>query len=101
MGALIQLERNTGTKFKKIGIPSTTDIIEASTSDAARAIENIGQDLIERFRSGAEEVLKTKDAVSALAAALAVISGCTKVTQRSLLSSREVIFLSLQTITKT
>ena len=46
--------------------------------------------LIEKFRKGAEEVLKTKDAVSALAAALAVISGCTKVSQRSLMTSREV-----------
>lgn len=46
--------------------------------------------MIEKFRSGAEEVLKTKDAVTALAAALAVISGCTKVTQRSLLTSKEV-----------
>lgn len=34
-------------------------------------------------------MLKTRDAVSALAAALAVISGCTKVTERSLLTSRE------------
>lgn len=88
-GCLLQLERNTGTKFKRVGIPSSTDIIEASTNDAAKAIENISSELIEKFRSGAEEVLKTKDAVSALAAALAVISGCTKVTQRSLMSSRE------------
>ena len=36
MGCLLQLERNTGTKFKKIGIPSTSDIIEASTNDAAK-----------------------------------------------------------------
>ena len=46
--------------------------------------------MIEKFESGAIEVLKKKDPIRALAAALAVISGCTKVTQRSLLSSKEV-----------
>ena len=55
-----------------------------------RSIENVSEELIEKFKSGAIEVLKTKDPVNALAAALAVISGCTKVTQRSLLSSKEV-----------
>ena len=54
-------------------------------------MDDVSPQLIEKFRSGAEAVLKTKDAVSALAAALAVISGNTKMTQRSLLSSREVI----------
>jgi hypothetical protein len=55
-------------------------------------LENIPKELVEKFRTGAEEVLKTRDAVSALAAALAVISGCTKVTERSLLTSREVCY---------
>ena len=63
--------------------------MEASTLDAARALDDVAPELIEKFRKGAEGVLKSKDAVSALAAALAVISGCTKVTKRSLLSSRE------------
>jgi hypothetical protein len=56
-------------------------------------LDDVSPQLIEKFRSGAEAVLKTKDAVTALAAALAVISGNTKITQRSLLSSREVNFL--------
>ena len=56
-----------------------------------RMLDAVSPDLIEKFRKGAEEVLETKDAVSALAAALAVISGCTKVTNRSLMTSREVI----------
>jgi hypothetical protein len=55
-----------------------------------RSLDTVPEDLIEKFRTGAEDVLKSKDAVSAIAAALAVISGCTKVTQRSLLSSKEV-----------
>ncbi len=58
-----------------------------------RSIDNVSEELIEKFKSGAIEVLKTKDPVKALAAALAVISGCTKVTQRSLLSSKEVNFV--------
>jgi hypothetical protein len=87
-----------GTKFKRVGAPTSADIVEASTNDAARSLDGIPPQLIEKFRSGAEEVLKTKDAVSALAAALAVISGCTKVTQRSLLTSREVsTFFKIQT----
>lgn len=53
-------------------------------------METVTDEMIEKFRSGAEEVLKNKDAVTALAAALAVISGVTKVTQRSLLTSKEV-----------
>jgi hypothetical protein len=52
----------------------------------------VSDDLIERFRKGAEEVLSSKDPVAALAAALAVISGCTKVSQRSLLTAKEVNF---------
>ena len=56
----------------------------------SRALDIVPEDLIARFRDGAKEVLKTRDPVSALAAALAVISGCTKVSQRSLLTSREV-----------
>lgn len=87
--SLAQLERNTGTKFKRVGAPSGADIVEASINDAAKMLDSVATDLIERFRKGAEEVLENKDAVSALAAALAVISGCTKVTQRSLMTSRE------------
>ncbi len=87
--SLLGLERNTGIKFKRVGAPSSADIVEASTNDAAKSLDTVSPELIEKFRQGAEDVLKNKDAVSALAAALAVISGCTKVTQRSLLSSRE------------
>ncbi len=54
-----------------------------------RSLDTVADELIEKFRSGAEEILKNREAVSALAAALAVISGCTKVTQRSLLTSKE------------
>lgn len=87
--ALNALERNAGVKFKRIGAPSSAEIVESSINDAVKALDIVTDDLIERFRHGAENVLKTKDAVTALAAALAVISGCTKVTNRSLLSSRE------------
>jgi hypothetical protein len=84
-----------GIKFKRIGAPSSADIVKASISDAGKALDNIDPQIIETFRAGAEEVLERKDAVSALAAALAVISGCTKVSNRSLLSSREVIIFKV------
>jgi len=87
--ALNNLERNAGVKFKRIGAPTSAEIVESSINDAVKALDVVSDDLIERFRHGAENVLKTKDAVTALAAALAVISGCTKISNRSLLSSRE------------
>ena len=34
--ALLQLERNTGTKFKRVGAPTSADIVEASTIDAVK-----------------------------------------------------------------
>ncbi|RNA12813.1 nucleolar RNA helicase 2-like, partial [Brachionus plicatilis] len=89
LNALLAVERNTGTKFKRVGAPTSVDIVEASTNDAAKSLDTVAPEMIEKFRSGAEEVLKSKDAINALAAALAVISGCTKMTQRSLLTSKE------------
>jgi ATP-dependent RNA helicase DDX21 len=83
------LNFSKGTKFKRVGAPSSADIVEASTTDAVRSLDTVADELVEKFRSGAEEILKNREAVSALAAALAVISGCTKVTQRSLLTSKE------------
>lgn len=56
-----------------------------------RSLDTVPEELIERFSAGAENILKSKNPVAALAAALAVISGCTEVKQRSLLSGREVI----------
>lgn len=87
--ALTALERNMGGTFRRVSAPTQAEIVEAGCMDAAKALDNIPQALIEKFRAGAEEVLKEKDAVSALAAALAVISGTTKVSNRSIMSSRE------------
>jgi ATP-dependent RNA helicase DDX21 len=86
---IASLERLTGTKFRRISAPTASEIVDASTTDATKALDGVNPKLIEKFRAGAEEILKTKDAVNALAAALAVISGNTKISNRSLLSSRE------------
>ena len=88
--ALLMLERRTGIKFKRISAPTPNEIVNSSVTDAARSLDTVPEELIERFSSGAENILKSKNPVSALAAALAVISGCTEVKQRSLLSGREV-----------
>lgn len=89
--ALLQLERKTGIKFKRIKAPTPNEIVEASANDAARALDTVDDDLINRFRKSAENIIKVngKDPIEALAAALAVISGCTKVTKRSLLTNKE------------
>ncbi len=73
-----------------MGAPTSNDIVKASTTDAVKSLDRVSADLIEKFKEGAQEVLESKDPITALAAALAVISGCTKVSQRSLLTSREV-----------
>lgn len=87
--ALTALERNMGGTFRRISAPTQAEIVEAGTEDAAKALDVVSDKLIEKFRKGAEKILETKEAVAALAAALAVIAGCTKVSNRSLMTSRE------------
>lgn len=45
---------------------------------------------LDYFRSSAKELIAERGAEDALAAALALISGSTKITSRSMLSSKEV-----------
>ncbi|CAH1794288.1 unnamed protein product [Owenia fusiformis] len=83
------VENRAGIKFKRIGGPTTKDIIRASAEDAARSLEGIPDATLDHFTESAEKLIEEKGAAKALAAALAVISGCTKIVSRSLLSSNE------------
>uniref|UniRef100_A0A8C5NYV3 Nucleolar RNA helicase 2 n=1 Tax=Jaculus jaculus TaxID=51337 RepID=A0A8C5NYV3_JACJA len=84
---LAQVEQKAGIKFKRIGVPSATEIIKASSKDAIRLLDSVPPTAIGHFKQSAEKLIEEKGAVEALAAALAHISGATSVDQRSLMNS--------------
>ncbi|XP_051009100.1 nucleolar RNA helicase 2 [Acomys russatus] len=85
---LAQVEQKAGIKFKRIGVPSATEIIKASSKDAIRLLDSVPPTAISHFKQSAEKLIEEKGAVEALAAALAHISGATAVDQRSLINSQ-------------
>uniref|UniRef100_A0A8C3YV94 Nucleolar RNA helicase 2 n=1 Tax=Catagonus wagneri TaxID=51154 RepID=A0A8C3YV94_9CETA len=84
---LTLVEQKAGIKFKRIGVPSPTEIIKASSKDAIRLLDSVPPTAIGHFKQSAERLIEEKGAVEALAAALAHISGATSVDQRSLINS--------------
>ncbi|XP_032922638.1 nucleolar RNA helicase 2-like [Catharus ustulatus] len=84
---LKQVEHKAGITFKRVGVPSATDVIKASSSDAKKLLEAVPPSAVDYFRKSAEELIDEKGAVAALAAALAHISGAAHIQQRSLLNS--------------
>ena len=60
-----------------------------------RSLELVDDDTLQYFRESAQSLIEERGAADALAAALAVISGSTKIVPRSLLSSKEVRHLFL------
>ncbi|XP_008830862.1 nucleolar RNA helicase 2 [Nannospalax galili] len=85
---LAQVEQKAGIKFKRVGVPSATEIIKASSKDAIRLLDSVPPTAIGHFKQSAERLIEEKGAVEALAAALAHISGATSVDQRSLINSQ-------------
>ncbi|KAG8435275.1 hypothetical protein GDO86_013286 [Hymenochirus boettgeri] len=83
---LRNVERSTGIKFKRVGIPSVLNVAQSSSADAIKSLEAVPLDVIEHFKEYAEEFIEKKGALNALAAALAHISGATSMKQRSMLS---------------
>ncbi|MGH0117360.1 UNVERIFIED_CONTAM: hypothetical protein FKN15_033455 [Acipenser sinensis] len=81
------VEQRAGITFRRVGVPTATDIIKASSKDAVRFLDSVPATAIEYFRVAAEKLVKERGAVEALAAALAHISGATAIEQRSLLNS--------------
>uniref|UniRef100_A0A8B9MUD8 Nucleolar RNA helicase 2 n=1 Tax=Accipiter nisus TaxID=211598 RepID=A0A8B9MUD8_9AVES len=84
---LKQVEHKAGITFKRIGVPSATEVIKASSNDAKKLLEAIPPSAVDYFRKSAQELIDEKGAVAALAAALAHISGASYIQQRSLLNS--------------
>ncbi|KFV73274.1 Nucleolar RNA helicase 2, partial [Struthio camelus australis] len=81
------VEQKAGITFKRVGVPTATDIIKASSKDAIRCLDSVPQTAIEYFKESARWLIQEKGPVNALAAALAHISGATSIEQRSLLNS--------------
>ncbi|XP_065602355.1 nucleolar RNA helicase 2-like [Cyrtonyx montezumae] len=81
------VELKAGITFKRVGVPTATDIIKASSKDAIRCLDSVPQTAIEYFKESAQLLIEEKGPVHALAAALAHISGATSIEQRSLLNS--------------
>lgn len=86
---LMWVERKAGVNFKRIGAPTTVDILKTYAKDAARSLDNVPDETLEFFRESATSLIEERGAENALAAALAVISKSTKIISRSLLSSKE------------
>uniref|UniRef100_A0A8B9CWS3 RNA helicase n=2 Tax=Anatidae TaxID=8830 RepID=A0A8B9CWS3_9AVES len=81
------VEQKAGIAFKRVGVPTATDIIKASSKDAIRCLDSVPQSAIDYFKESAQLLIQEKGPVNALAAALAHISGATSIEQRSLLNS--------------
>nr|XP_048715116.1 nucleolar RNA helicase 2-like isoform X2 [Caretta caretta] len=84
---LRHVEQKAGITFKRVGVPTATDIIKASSKDAIRFLDSVPPSAIDYFKQSAQRLIEEKGAVEALAAALAHISGATSIEQRSLLNS--------------
>uniref|UniRef100_A0A8C8VE19 RNA helicase n=1 Tax=Pelusios castaneus TaxID=367368 RepID=A0A8C8VE19_9SAUR len=84
---LRHVEQKAGIIFKRVGVPTATDIIKASSKDAIRCLDSVPETAIDYFKKSAQWLIEEKGAVEALAAALAHISGATSIEQRSLLNS--------------
>ena len=74
------------------GKAATVDFSDdASVNKAVTSISEVSEELIEQFRSAAQKVVKKNkgDAIAPLAAAIAIMSGATKVVTKSILTQRE------------
>ena len=89
-GQLREVERRAGIKFQQVGAPQPADIIKASARDATQYLSNVSDEVLDHFREAARTVIEERgDAVDAMAAALAHISGSTDIKTRSLLTAFE------------
>jgi ATP-dependent RNA helicase DDX21 len=85
------IERDIGCKFERIGAPHMDDVLRASGEQATQLIKRVHPELTDVFMQTAETLLADQGP-SALAAALAHLSGFTQPpASRSLLTHEEVI----------
>jgi len=72
---LKQIEREVGIQMKPIGAPQVSDILKASEGKVQSALDAITPETVAHFTELAKKIIDQKGAVSALAAALAKLSG--------------------------
>ncbi|KAH7437048.1 hypothetical protein KP509_05G054100 [Ceratopteris richardii] len=89
MRTVRMIERDVGCKFEVIGVPSSQDVLRASSDQAQDALSKVHPDLTAVFLPTAEKLLKEQGA-TALAAAIAHLSGFTQPpASRSLITHQE------------
>ena len=85
---LKSVERRAGITFRRIGPPQPEDIIKASAHDAIKHLDDVPDKVLPYFHEAAQELVDKRGGhLDAIAAALAHISGSTKIESRSLVSS--------------
>ena len=52
---LVQVEQKVGIKFKRIGVPTATEIIQASSKDAIRLLDSVPPTAISHFKQSSLE----------------------------------------------
>uniref|UniRef100_A0A8C2UMZ4 RNA helicase n=1 Tax=Chinchilla lanigera TaxID=34839 RepID=A0A8C2UMZ4_CHILA len=77
-GQLRYVEQKAGITFKRVGVPSTMDLVKSKSMDAIRSLASV---------SYAARLIEEKGTADALAAALAHISGASSFEPRSLITS--------------
>ncbi|XP_074152672.1 ATP-dependent RNA helicase DDX50-like [Sminthopsis crassicaudata] len=86
-GQLKYVEGKAGITFKRVGVPTTMDLVKSRSVDAIRSLASVSFVAVEFFRPSAQRLIEEKGAVDALAAALAHISGASSFEPRSLINS--------------
>ncbi|XP_044515129.1 ATP-dependent RNA helicase DDX50 isoform X2 [Gracilinanus agilis] len=86
-GQLKYVEGKAGITFKRVGVPTTMDLVKSRSMDAIRSLASVSFVAVEFFRPSAQRLIEEKGAVDALAAALAHISGASSFEPRSLINS--------------
>eukprot|EP00808_Paulinella_micropora_P010739 g70630.t1 len=82
------IQARSGFKFEMRGVPQGHDLMLSAAMQAREQCEEVSEEVLEHFKQDAEALIASKGAVSALASALAALSGHFKPrTARSLLTS--------------
>lgn len=84
-----RVEKFAKVEFKRIGAPTQEQIINASAHDVGKSLDKVLPETLEHFREAALDLIDERGAENALAAAMAVITGATRIASRSILSSQE------------
>uniref|UniRef100_A0A1I8IUD9 RNA helicase n=1 Tax=Macrostomum lignano TaxID=282301 RepID=A0A1I8IUD9_9PLAT len=86
---LKRVERQAGIRFKRIGAPTTADLVKAAGRHSLEQLQAVQDPTIQLLAEEASELIAAMGAERAVAAALALLSGKTEIVGRSLLSARE------------